>query len=90
MQALGRGYSGYYSQRDAAAEEGSAVLPRYVAPLALKPFIPDELVALLSEPRLGDGASGWFFKEIQDLANQTLGGLKFREPVVVVFELAGH
>lgn len=50
MQALGRGYSGYYSQRDAAAEEGSAVLPRYVAPMALKPFIPNDLVTLLSEP----------------------------------------
>jgi len=50
MRALGRGYSGYYSQRDAAAEEGSAVLPRYVAPLALKPFISDDLVSLLSEP----------------------------------------
>lgn len=50
MRALGRGYSGYYSQRDAAADEGSAVLPRYVAPLALKPFIPDDLLSLLSEP----------------------------------------
>ena len=50
MRALGRGYSGYYSQRDAAAGEGSAVLPRYVAPLALKPFITNELLSLLSQP----------------------------------------
>lgn len=50
MRALGRGYSGYYSQRDAAAEQGSAVLPRYVAPMALKPFIPNDLLSLLSEP----------------------------------------
>lgn len=51
MRALGRGYSGHYSQRDASAEvEGSAVLPRYMAPLALKPFIPNDLLDLLSEP----------------------------------------
>lgn len=50
MRALGRGYSGYYSQRDAAADKGSAVLPRYVAPKALQAFIPNDLLALLSEP----------------------------------------
>ncbi len=50
MRALGRGYSGYYSQRDAADESGSAVLPRYVAPLALKPFIPNDLLSLLLKP----------------------------------------
>lgn len=50
MRALGRGYSGYYSQRDATADEGSAVLPRYVAPLALKPFISKDLHDLLSNP----------------------------------------
>jgi len=50
MAALGRGYSGYYSQRDAASEDGSAVLPRYVAPKALKPFISNDLSDLLSEP----------------------------------------
>lgn len=49
LKALGRGYSGHYSQRDAASEE-TAVLPRYVAPLALKPFIPEELMDLLSKP----------------------------------------
>jgi hypothetical protein len=49
MRALGRGYSGYYSQRDASTD-GSAVLPRYVAPLALKPFIPEDLLSLLSNP----------------------------------------
>lgn len=43
LSALGRGYSGYYSQRDAAAEPGTAVLPRYLAPKALKPFISEEL-----------------------------------------------
>lgn len=52
MRALGRGYSGYYSQRDAiaAAQEGSAVLPRYVAPLAVKPFISEDLKDLLLRP----------------------------------------
>jgi hypothetical protein len=51
MRALERGYSGYYSQRDAAEEKGgSAVLPRYVAPKAIQPFIPNDLLALLSEP----------------------------------------
>ena len=47
MAALGRGYSGYYSKRDAAADPSSAVLPRYLAPVGLKPFISDELVNLL-------------------------------------------
>lgn len=42
MEALKRGYSGYYSQRDAASE-GAAVVPRYLSPAALKPFIPEEL-----------------------------------------------
>lgn len=50
MRALGRGYSGYYSQRDAAAADGSAVLPRYVAPMALKDFISDDLRDLLLKP----------------------------------------
>lgn len=49
LQALGRGYSGFYSQRDKAAA-GSAVLPRYVAPKVLRPFIDDDLVATLSAP----------------------------------------
>jgi hypothetical protein len=49
MRALGRGYSGYYSQRDAAGDP-SAVLPRYVAPVSLRPFITDELMSLLSKP----------------------------------------
>jgi hypothetical protein len=49
MRALGRGYSGYYSERDAAIEP-AAVLPRYLAPKALRPFISDELAALLSQP----------------------------------------
>jgi len=43
LQALGRGYSGYYSQRDAAAEPGTAVLPRYLAPKVLKPYISKDL-----------------------------------------------
>ncbi len=47
LAALGRGYSGYYSQRDKKArKEGSAVLPQYLAPKALKPFIPKELEVL--------------------------------------------
>lgn len=45
MQALGRGYSGYYSQRDAA---GPAVLARYLSPAALRPFIPKDLMELQS------------------------------------------
>lgn len=47
MTALGRVYSGYYSQRDAGANPDSAVLPRYLAPAGLRPFISDELVNLL-------------------------------------------
>lgn len=43
MQALGRGYSGYYSQRDSAVDDGSAVVPRYLAPKVLKPYITDDL-----------------------------------------------
>jgi len=65
MRALGRGYSGYYSQRDAAAEKGYAVLPRYVAPKALKPFIPNDLMALLSEPIAYVPAGGTMAKGIE-------------------------
>lgn len=51
LRALGRGYSGYYSKRDAAAAEGgAAVMPRYVAPLVLRSFIDKELSDLLSRP----------------------------------------
>jgi hypothetical protein len=46
LQALKRGYSGYYSQRDAAAPAGSAVPPRYLSPAFLRPFISEELKAL--------------------------------------------
>ena len=38
LTALGRGYSGYYSQRDAAAKPGTAVPPRYLSPKALQPL----------------------------------------------------
>jgi hypothetical protein len=47
MKALGRVYSGYYSKRDAAANPASAVLPRYLAPAGLRPYISDELINLL-------------------------------------------
>lgn len=47
MAALGRVYSGYYSKRDATADPNSAVLPRYLDPVGLKPFISNELVDLL-------------------------------------------
>ncbi len=47
MAALGRVYSGYYSKRDAAADPGSAVVPRYLAPAGLKPYISAELADLL-------------------------------------------
>lgn len=48
LTVLGRGYSGYYSQRD--AESVTAVLPRYLAPKNLHPFVSEELRALLSTP----------------------------------------
>jgi hypothetical protein len=47
MAALGRVYSGYYSKRDAAADPGSAVVPRYLAPAGLKPYISADLADLL-------------------------------------------
>jgi hypothetical protein len=50
LQALKRGYSGYYSQRDAAAPAGSAVPPRYLSPAFLRPFISEELKALQPIP----------------------------------------
>lgn len=54
LQALGRGYSGYYSKRDAAArangDKTPAILPRYVAPAVLRRFMSDELVATLTAP----------------------------------------
>jgi hypothetical protein len=48
MAALGRGYSGYYSQRDAAARDAAAdpstaVMPRFLSPAVLKPYLSDEL-----------------------------------------------
>lgn len=50
LTALGRGYSGYYSKRDAETDSASAVLPRYLAPAALKPYISEDLHELLSKP----------------------------------------
>jgi P63C domain len=50
LSALGRGYSGYYSQRDSNLESPSAVLPGYLAPAVLKEHIPDDLIDLLSKP----------------------------------------
>jgi P63C domain-containing protein len=47
MAALGRVYSGYYSQRDAEDPEGAAGVPRYLAPAGLKPYISAELIELL-------------------------------------------
>jgi hypothetical protein len=47
MAALGRVYSGYYSQRDAADDSDAAVVPRYLAPAGLKPYISEELIDLL-------------------------------------------
>jgi hypothetical protein len=52
LTALGRGYSGYYSQRDALAPSGSAVPPRYLSPAVLKPFIPHDLTDLKLIPYL--------------------------------------
>jgi hypothetical protein len=50
MRAFGLQYSGFYSKRDNAADPASAVVPRYLSPARLKPFISDELMSLLSEP----------------------------------------
>lgn len=50
MAALGRGYSGYYSQRDAAAGSEHAVRPRYLAPAVLNPFISDKLAHMQPIP----------------------------------------
>lgn len=58
LTALGRGYSGYYSQRDAAAGPGAAVLPRYLAPKVLRPFISEELQTLQPIPYVVPGAPG--------------------------------
>lgn len=50
LAALGRGYSGYYSQRDANTDTPSAVHPNYLGPAVLKEYIPDDLTDLLSKP----------------------------------------
>ena len=55
LTALGRGYSGYYSQRDAAAQPGTAVPPRYLSPKALQPFVSDELEKLQLVPYVSPG-----------------------------------
>lgn len=52
LAALGRGYSGYYSQRDALAPQGSAVPPRYLSPAVLRPFVSKELIGLQLTPYL--------------------------------------
>jgi hypothetical protein len=49
LKALDRGYSGYYSQRDANADPDS-VLPRYLAPAALRQYISEDLHDLLTKP----------------------------------------
>ena len=55
LTALGRGYSGYYSQRDAAAEPGTAVPPRYLSPKALQRFVSEELEELKLVPYVSPG-----------------------------------
>jgi hypothetical protein len=52
LSALGRGYSGYYSKRDALVLPGTAVPPRYLSPAVLRPFIPKELNDLQLTPYL--------------------------------------
>lgn len=52
LAALGRGYSGYYSQRDALAPAGTAVPPRYLSPKVLRDFIPKDLAELQLIPYL--------------------------------------
>ncbi|WP_194863365.1 P63C domain-containing protein [Myxococcus sp. AB036A] len=49
MEALDRGYSGYYSQRD--AQSGGEAVPRILSPKALRPFFPtDESALQLLQP----------------------------------------
>ena len=51
LSALGRGYSGYYSQRDtAAAGVGSQGMHRSVSPAVLHKFIPAALDEMLAQP----------------------------------------
>lgn len=51
LTALGRTYSGYYSQRDAASgSSGASARHRSVSPAVLAPFIPAELEAMLVRP----------------------------------------
>lgn len=50
LTALGRTYSGYYSQRDAAAGDGVEPIHRSVSPKVLHPFIPAELATMLQHP----------------------------------------
>lgn len=54
LAGLGRSYSGYYSQRDAASKH-SAVYPRYLAPKVLKPFISSVLEDLQIIPYIPPG-----------------------------------
>lgn len=71
LTALGRGYSGYYSQRDKKAKDaGSAVLPQYLAPKALKPFITSNLESLQFVPYVslsGNRAKGLDANLIPDI-----------------------
>jgi P63C domain len=48
LSALGRGYSGYYSQRDAAKPE--VAVPRYLSPAVLRPYIPQDLAEMIASP----------------------------------------
>lgn len=52
LSALGRTYSGYYSQRDAAAGDvdGSDPVHRSVSPAVLRRFIPAALAEMLAQP----------------------------------------
>jgi general stress protein YciG len=51
LTSLGRGYSGYYSQRDAATgDHGAAAMHRSVSPGVLRDFIPAALESMLAQP----------------------------------------
>lgn len=51
LSALGRTYSGYYSQRDAAAESaGVTPVHRSVSPAFLREFVPAALAEMLAQP----------------------------------------
>ncbi len=61
LSALGRGYSGYYSQRDAAGKSEATGIHRSVSPAVLHRYITPALQEMLSQPiayQVAGGTSG--------------------------------